>query len=255
MAVQLSSSLSYLATTRRLPRRHVSPSSPTQHRSVAPRRCIEAASSVRNCGLDDSAVVSRRRAGCLAALLMAAAGSSVVAIAPLSATAASNPSESSCESCSNSNSSMQEGDKSFVTTPSGLRYLDLKPGTGAAPSPGQLCVVDWVGYTAGYQAKRIESTRETDEPYRFRLGKGEAIAAFDEAVAGMKVGGVRRVEIPGELEEVLGYSKDYSVRYVRGPEPTTFGGKRALDFVLDNKTLRDFNRTLLFDIRLDNVVQ
>jgi hypothetical protein len=71
----------------------------------------------------------------------------------------------------------------------------------------------------------------------------------------MKVGGVRRVEIPGELEEVLGYSKDYSVRYVRGPEPTTFGGKRALDFVLDNKTLRDFNRTLLFDIRLDNVVQ
>jgi hypothetical protein len=66
---------------------------------------------------------------------------------------------------------MQEGDKSFVTTPSGLRYLDLKPGTGVAPSPGQLCVVDWVGYTAGYQAKRIESTRETDEPYRFRLGK------------------------------------------------------------------------------------
>jgi hypothetical protein len=35
--------------------------------------------------------------------------------------------------------------------------------------------------------------------------------------------------------------------------PTTFGGKRALDFVLDNKTLKDFNRTLLFDIRLSNI--
>jgi hypothetical protein len=35
-----------------------------------------------------------------------------------------------------------------------------------------------------------------------------------------------------------------------GPKPTSFGGLRALDFVLDNQTLRDFNRTLLFDIRL-----
>jgi len=86
------------------------------------------------------------------------------------------------------------------------------------------------------------------------LGKNEAIPAFEEAVSGMKVGGVRRVEIPGELEEALGYSRTPSARYALGPEPKTFGGKRALDFVLDNKTLRDFNRTLLFDIRLDNVV-
>ena len=49
------------------------------------------------------------------------------------------------------------------------------------------------------------------------------------------------------------YSRDPSMRYAVGPEPTTFGGKRALDFVLDNKTLKDFNRTLLFDIRLSNI--
>ena len=83
--------------------------------------------------------------------------------------------------------------------------------------------------------------------------QGEAIAAFEEAVSGMKQGGLRRIEIPGELAESLGYSRDSSVRYAAGPVPSTFAGRRALDFVLDNNTLRDFNRTLLFDIRLSNV--
>jgi hypothetical protein len=35
-----------------------------------------------------------------------------------------------------------------------------------------------------------------------------------------------------------------------GPQPSELGGQRALDFVLDNQTLQDFNRTLLFDIKL-----
>lgn len=35
-----------------------------------------------------------------------------------------------------------------------------------------------------------------------------------------------------------------------GPQPIELGGQRALDFVLDNGTLQDFNRTLLFDIKL-----
>ena len=42
------------------------------------------------------------------------------------------------------------------------------------------------------------------------------------------------------------------MRYAVGPEHDV-RGKRALDFVLDNKTLKDFNRTLLFDIRLSNI--
>lgn len=158
-----------------------------------------------------------------------------------------------CESCSDSNSALAEGDKRFVSTESGLRYIDLKVGDGAEATVGKRAVCDWVGYTAGYQAKKIESTRETDEPFVFTLGRGEAIPAFEEAVVGMRVGGVRRIEIPGELEEKLGYSRDKALRYNVGPKPTTFGGQRALDFVLDNQTLRDFNRTLLFDIRLSAI--
>jgi hypothetical protein len=38
-----------------------------------------------------------------------------------------------------------------------------------------------------------------------------------------------------------------------GPQPAELGGQRALDFVLDNPTLQDFNRTLLLDIKLLSV--
>ena len=41
-----------------------------------------------------------------------------------------------------------------------------------------------------------------------------------------------------------------SCRYSVGPRPKDFDGQRALDFVLDNDTLQDFNRTLLIDIKL-----
>ena len=42
----------------------------------------------------------------------------------------------------------------------------------------------------------------------------------------------------------------YLCRYRKGPQPKDYDGERALDFVLDNDTLQDFNRTLLFDIKL-----
>ena len=113
-----------------------------------------------------------------------------------------------CENCSNSNSSLGPGDKAFVQSPSGVRYAELREGTGASPADGDVVVVEWVGYTEGYQAKKIESTRETDAPFIFKLGAGEAIPAFEEAVREMRVGGIRRIEIPGELEEKLAYSRN-----------------------------------------------
>ena len=108
-----------------------------------------------------------------------------------------------CESCSDSNSA---GEKTFTTTPSGLKYLDIRVGSGGAPREGQTVSVDWVGYTSGYQAKRIESTEDkgSDGPFTFTLGRGEAIPAFEEAVATMQPNGLRRVEIPGELVDKLG---------------------------------------------------
>jgi len=185
---------------------------------------------------------------------LAAAAAALFASAPAArAAGAASATDTDCVSCSNSNSSLAPGDVPFTQSASGVRYADLRIGDGPSPQPGQTVVVEWVGYTEGYQAKKIESTRETDKPFTFVVGRGEAIPAFEEAVLAMKQGGIRRIEIPGELEEQLAYSRNPSQRYSVGPVPSTFGGKRTLDFVLDNKTLKDFNRTLLFDVRLSNI--
>ncbi len=127
-------------------------------------------------------------------------------------------------------------------------------------------MVHWSGYTSGYQAKRIDNTSTRDEPYEFVLGSGDTIDAFNEAVAGMRPGAIRRVEVPGEVPSLSYpinrkerftdelFDKEGRVyRYRKGPQPAELGGQRALDFVLDNRTLQDFNRTLLFDIRLLSV--
>ena len=67
-------------------------------------------------------------------------------------------------------------------------------------------------------------------------------AGFEEAVLGMKPGGIRRIIVPVEI----GYPGN-SFKEV-GPKPSTFAGKRALSFVLENQGLVD--KTLLFDIEL-----
>ena len=131
---------------------------------------------------------------------------------------------------------------------------------------GDTVVIHWDGYTSGYQGKRIDNTSTRDEPYEFVLGSGSTIAAFDEAVSRMRPGAIVRVEVPGELpglsypiDRKLRFSDEAldkdgrTFRYRIGPQPAELGGQRALDFVLDNKTLQDFNRTLLFDIRLLSV--
>lgn len=147
----------------------------------------------------------------------------------------------------------------FVETSSGLKYLDIKIGTGQEPRNGSKCAIHWSGYTEGYQGKRFGNSTVKDEPFEFVLGRSEAIPAVEEAVAGMKVGGIRRIQIPG-IHPEIGYPRDRSERFVtseanmykyrRGPQPSDLGGQRALDFVLDNPTLQPFNRDLLIDIKL-----
>ena len=88
-------------------------------------------------------------------------------------------------------------------------------GIGKTPQPGDTCVVHWAGRTKNYQAKRIDNTSLRDEPYRFVLGAHAAIPAFEEAVAGMRAGGLRRVEVPGERPE-LSYPRDRRERFESG---------------------------------------
>ncbi|WOH13717.1 hypothetical protein DCAR_0833228 [Daucus carota subsp. sativus] len=142
----------------------------------------------------------------------------------------------------------------YIETNSGLQYKDLRVGNGPMPKKGDMVVVDWDGYTIGYYGRIFEARNKTkggsfegDDKafYRFKLGSREVIPAFEEAVSGMSLGGIRRIIVPPEL----GYPEnDYNKS---GPRPTTFSGQRALDFVLRNQGLID--KTLLFDIELIKV--
>jgi FKBP-type peptidyl-prolyl cis-trans isomerase len=81
-------------------------------------------------------------------------------------------------------------------TASGLSITELEVGDGDVASSGQTVVVNYRG--------TLESGKEFDSsygrgPFSFPLGAGRVIKGWDEGVAGMKVGGKRRLVIPPDL--------------------------------------------------------
>ena len=85
----------------------------------------------------------------------------------------------------------------LTSAPSGLRYQDLSAGQGAEATPGTTAVVHYTGWLTDGQ--KFDSSRDRGEPFAFRLGSGQVIAGWDEGVAGMKVGGRRKLVIPASL--------------------------------------------------------
>jgi len=84
-----------------------------------------------------------------------------------------------------------------VTTPSGLKYTDLKVGDGPSPQPGQIAVVHYTGWLTN--GTKFDSSRDRGVPFEFPIGQGRVIKGWDEGVATMKVGGHRKLTIPPEL--------------------------------------------------------
>ena len=88
-----------------------------------------------------------------------------------------------------------------VTTKSGLKYIDEKEGTGQTAKAGDNVSVHYTGRLA--DGKKFDSSVDRGQPFDFPLGAGRVIKGWDEGVAGMKVGGKRKLIIPSEL----GYGK------------------------------------------------
>jgi FKBP-type peptidyl-prolyl cis-trans isomerase len=84
-----------------------------------------------------------------------------------------------------------------VTTPSGLKYWELKKGTGAVAKSGDPVKVHYTGWLT--DGKKFDSSVDRGEPFAFKLGAGMVIKGWDEGVAGMKVGGKRQLRIPPDL--------------------------------------------------------
>lgn len=84
-----------------------------------------------------------------------------------------------------------------VTTPSGLKYVELEEGTGATPQPGQTVVVHYTGTLE--DGTKFDSSRDRNQPFSFKIGIGQVIKGWDEGLSTMKVGGRRQLIIPSEL--------------------------------------------------------
>jgi FKBP-type peptidyl-prolyl cis-trans isomerase FkpA len=107
-----------------------------------------------------------------------------------------------------------------TTMPNGLKIEDVKVGEGAMAVAGKKVTVNYVGtFTDG---KKFDASADHGTSgFTFTLGAGQVIQGWDEGVAGMKVGGMRKLTVPPEL----GYG------------PNTYGPIPG-------------NSTLLFDVEL-----
>jgi hypothetical protein len=82
------------------------------------------------------------------------------------------------------------------TTASGLRYIDLKEGSGASPAATDTVTVHYSGWLEA-DGTRFDSSCVRGAPATFPLNG--VIAGWTEGVSSMKVGGTRRLIIPADL--------------------------------------------------------
>jgi FKBP-type peptidyl-prolyl cis-trans isomerase FkpA len=84
-----------------------------------------------------------------------------------------------------------------VRTKSGLKYEDLKVGTGQKAKAGDTVTVHYTGWLK--DGKKLDSSLDRGQPFEFKLGAGWVIRGWDEGVQGMKVGGKRKLIVPPHL--------------------------------------------------------
>ncbi len=84
-----------------------------------------------------------------------------------------------------------------VVLPDGLRYTDIVAGHGPVAKAGETVRVHYIGTLTN--GTKFDSSRDRNEPFSFPLGGGQVIKGWDEGVAGMRVGGRRKLVIPPQL--------------------------------------------------------
>ena len=85
----------------------------------------------------------------------------------------------------------------MTQTASGLQYQELTVGDGATAQAGDSVSVHYTGWLK--DGTKFDSSVDRGEPFVFHLGAGQVIQGWDEGVAGMRVGGKRKLVIPPEL--------------------------------------------------------
>jgi peptidylprolyl isomerase len=120
---------------------------------------------------------------------------------------------------------MAPNEKPEVTVPGGapsyqLEIEDIEVGDGPEAASGNTVEVHYVGVSwAG--GDQFDASWDRGDTFKFGLGKGQVIQGWDQGVAGMKVGGRRRITIPPNLA------------YGKRGAPPVIGPDETLVFVVD----------------------
>lgn len=101
--------------------------------------------------------------------------------------------------------------------PTALELDDLVVGDGAEAVRGAVVGVHYVG-VAWSDHQQFDASWDRGETFEFRLGAGQVISGWDQGVAGMRVGGRRRITIPPDL----GYGARGAGGVIKGGETLVF---------------------------------
>jgi peptidylprolyl isomerase len=104
--------------------------------------------------------------------------------------------------------------------PKKLQSDDLKKGKGRAAKKGDTVSVHYVGVAAS-TGEEFDASWDRGQPFSFALGAQQVIPGWDRGVAGMRVGGRRRLVIPPDLA------------YGEEGAPPAIGPNETLVFVID----------------------
>ena len=142
-------------------------------------------------------------------------------------TTETQPSAAAAAPAANGKISTDLKKKPAIPKPSGspptkLVIEDVVKGKGKAAGKGDKVTVEYVG-VAFSTGEQFDASWDNGQPFDFTLGQGDVIPGWDEGVAGMKVGGRRKLTIPAELA------------YGAQGSPPAIGPNETLVFVVDLK--------------------
>lgn len=89
-----------------------------------------------------------------------------------------------------------------VTTDSGLKYTVTVAGKGAKPAAGNMVKAHYTGWLKGFgdeESVKFDSSRDRGRPFSFKVGTGQVIKAWDEAMLDMRIGERRQIVVPPQL--------------------------------------------------------
>lgn len=145
----------------------------------------------------------------------------------------------------------QVGGDDYTTLDGGLKYKQVRPGTGSKVASGDTVSIQLSGRCLNLNGKKFISTQDPaalaaglslSEPFTFTVGSGSAIPGLEQVVIGMSKNEYRRVVIP----QALGYDVAMTLQ----PQPDNFQDLRSLESIVKNPN-RD--ASLLMDVQLERI--